>query len=91
MQLTSLTVVPFGVVLAIVTHTSAHPLAGSKYSWVKVAGLRMPIALTPLAFMRILVISSFPRSVVVEGSTAVTGETSSIMLANADLMDLNSS
>lgn len=37
-QLTALTVLALSVVPAVVTHTSVHPLAGSKHGWVEVAG-----------------------------------------------------
>jgi hypothetical protein len=90
-QLTSLTVLAFSVVPAVVTYTSICPLAGSKHSWVEVTGLRVPIAITPLAFMGVLALGGSPGPVVVERCTALTVGAGSVVLAGADIMDLHSS
>lgn len=89
-QLTPLTVLALGVVPAIVTHTSMCPLAGSKYSWVEVTCLRMPIAVTPLTFVGVLALCRSPGPVVIEGGTAFTVRASSVVLADTDIMDLHS-
>lgn len=90
-KLTALAVLALGVVPAVVTHTPACPPAGSKHSGVKVAGLRVPVAVTPLALVGVLALCRSPRPVVVEGGAALTVGASSVVLADADIADLHSS
>lgn len=77
-----LTVTPRRVVLAAIAYSSARISGRQVDSHVKVAALRVPIALTLPTGMSLAVFSRVPGKVVIEILTLLTVETTSVMLAD---------